>query len=51
MKYDDDMKRRLNRAEGQVRGVLKMMEEGKTAKMSLVSCLLCAVRSIKRSLL
>ncbi|THF77781.1 metal-sensitive transcriptional regulator [Cohnella fermenti] len=32
MKYDDDMKRRLRRAEGQVRGVLKMMEEGKNCK-------------------
>ncbi|MDF2815128.1 MAG: hypothetical protein K0Q81_1328 [Paenibacillus sp.] len=32
MKYDDDMKRRLRRAEGQVRGVLKMMEEQKNCK-------------------
>ncbi|WP_338556365.1 metal-sensitive transcriptional regulator [Paenibacillus sp. KS-LC4] len=43
MKYDDDMKRRLNRAEGQVRGVLKMMEEGKNCK-DVVSQL-SAVRS------
>ncbi|SFE22338.1 DNA-binding transcriptional regulator, FrmR family [Paenibacillus algorifonticola] len=43
MKYDDDMKRRLRRAEGQVRGVLKMMEEGKNCK-DVVSQL-SAVRS------
>lgn len=43
MKYDDDMKRRLSRAEGQVRGVLKMMEEGKNCK-DVVSQL-SAVRS------
>lgn len=30
--YDDDVKRRLRRVEGQVRGVLKMMEEGKNCK-------------------
>lgn len=32
MKYDDDVKKRLRRIEGQVRGVLKMMEEGKHCK-------------------
>lgn len=32
MKYDDDMKKRLRRIEGQARGVLKMMEEGKHCK-------------------
>jgi len=43
MKYDDDMKRRLNRVEGQVRGVLRMMEEQKNCK-DVVSQL-SAVRS------
>lgn len=32
MKFDDDVKKRLKRIEGQVRGVLKMMEEGETCK-------------------
>lgn len=32
MQYDDDVKRRLRRIEGQVRGVLRMMEEGKNCK-------------------
>jgi DNA-binding FrmR family transcriptional regulator len=32
MKYDDDVKRRLKRIEGQVRGVLNMMEENKDCK-------------------
>ncbi len=30
--YDDDVKRRLKRIEGQIRGVLKMMEENKDCK-------------------
>jgi DNA-binding FrmR family transcriptional regulator len=30
--YGDDVKRRLRRIEGQVRGVLKMMEEQKNCK-------------------
>ncbi|GED60519.1 metal-sensitive transcriptional regulator [Brevibacillus formosus] len=30
--YSDDIKRRLKRIEGQVRGVLKMMEEQKNCK-------------------
>ena len=29
MEYNQDMKNRLKRIEGQVRGVLRMMEEGK----------------------
>lgn len=41
--YDDDVKRRLRRVEGQVRGVLKMMEEEKSCK-DVVSQL-SAVRS------
>ncbi|MFD0673241.1 metal-sensitive transcriptional regulator [Cohnella sp. GCM10027633] len=32
MKYDADVKKRLKRIEGQVRGVLKMMEEEKHCK-------------------
>jgi DNA-binding FrmR family transcriptional regulator len=32
MIYDDDVKRRLKRLEGQARGVLNMMEEGKDCK-------------------
>ncbi|NHN34484.1 metal-sensitive transcriptional regulator [Paenibacillus agricola] len=32
MKYDDDVKRRLKRMEGQIRGVLKMMEEDQDCK-------------------
>ncbi len=43
MKYDDDMKRRLRRVEGQVRGILKMMEEQKNCKE--VVSQLSAVRS------
>ena len=43
MKYDEDVKRRLRRVEGQVRGVLKMMEEEKNCK-DVVSQL-SAVRS------
>ncbi|MEW9698358.1 metal-sensitive transcriptional regulator [Paenibacillus sp. SI8] len=30
--YNDDMKKRLRRIEGQVRGVLRLMEEEKTCK-------------------
>jgi DNA-binding FrmR family transcriptional regulator len=32
MKYDEDVKKRLRRVEGQVRGVLNMMEEEKNCK-------------------
>lgn len=32
MNYDEKAVRRLRRVEGQVRGVLKMMEEGKNCK-------------------
>lgn len=32
MNYDDDVKKRLRRIEGQVRGVLHMMEEQKHCK-------------------
>ncbi|PLS15831.1 cytoplasmic protein [Bacillus sp. M6-12] len=32
MKYDDQMKNRVKRIEGQLRGILKMMEENKDCK-------------------
>lgn len=32
MEYNQDMKNRLKRIEGQVRGVLRMMEEGKDCR-------------------
>ncbi|SMO85548.1 metal-sensitive transcriptional regulator [Melghirimyces algeriensis] len=43
MDYNEDMKKRLRRVEGQVRGVLRMMEEEKNCK-DVVSQL-SAVRS------
>lgn len=43
MKYDEDVKRRLRRIEGQIRGVLKMMDEEESCK-DVVSQL-SAVRS------
>ena len=41
--YDENVMRRLRRVEGQIRGVLKMMEEGKSCKE--VASQLSAVRS------
>lgn len=32
MKYDEDVKKRLKRMEGQIRGILKMMEEDQGCK-------------------
>lgn len=32
MEYDDQMKNRIKRMEGQIRGILKMMEEKKECK-------------------
>ncbi|MBY0123700.1 metal-sensitive transcriptional regulator [Bacillus sp. S/N-304-OC-R1] len=32
MNYNDQMKNRIKRIEGQLRGILKMMEEGKDCK-------------------
>lgn len=43
MEYDDNVIRRLKRMEGQVRGVLNMMEEGKHCKDVVAQ--LSAVRS------
>ncbi|MEC0239651.1 metal-sensitive transcriptional regulator [Paenibacillus dokdonensis] len=43
MNYDDNVVRRLKRLEGQIRGVLNMMEEGKNCKDVVAQ--LSAVRS------
>jgi len=43
MNYDDNVVRRLKRLEGQIRGVLGMMEEGKDCKDVIAQ--LSAVRS------
>lgn len=43
MKFDDDVKKRLKRIEGQVRGVLKMMEDEESCKNVVNQ--LAAVRS------
>lgn len=43
MNYNDDVKKRLRRVEGQIRGVLRMMEEEKDCKE--VVSQLSAVRS------
>lgn len=43
MKYDDNVKKRLKRIEGQVRGILNMMEDQKHCKEVVAQ--LSAVRS------
>lgn len=43
MQYDEDVKKRLKRVEGQIRGVLKMMEEKQPCKDVVAQ--LSAVRS------
>lgn len=43
MEYNDQMKNRIKRMEGQLRGILKMMEEGKDCRE--VTTQLSAVRS------
>ncbi|RHW41702.1 metal-sensitive transcriptional regulator [Neobacillus notoginsengisoli] len=43
MNYDDQMKNRVKRMEGQLRGILKMMEEDKNCKDVITQ--LSAVRS------
>ncbi|MET3695784.1 DNA-binding FrmR family transcriptional regulator [Bacillus oleivorans] len=43
MEYTDQMKNRVKRIEGQLRGILKMMEEGKDCKEVIMQ--LSAVRS------
>lgn len=41
--YDDNVKNRMKRMEGQLRGILKMMDEGKDCKAVITQ--LSAVRS------
>lgn len=41
--YDDKLKNRIKRLEGQLRGIMKMMEEGKDCKSVITQ--LSAVRS------
>lgn len=41
--YDDKLKNRIKRLEGQLRGIMKMMEEGKNCKSVITQ--LSAVRS------
>lgn len=43
MHYDDKVKSRLKRIEGQIRGILKMMDEGRDCKEVITQ--LSAVRS------
>ncbi|WP_246943733.1 metal-sensitive transcriptional regulator [Bacillus pinisoli] len=43
MEYNDQVKNRVKRMEGQLRGILKMMEEGKDCKEVITQ--LSAVRS------
>ena len=43
MEYNDKMKNRVKRMEGQLRGILKMMEDGKDCKEVITQ--LSAVRS------
>jgi DNA-binding FrmR family transcriptional regulator len=43
MEYNEQMKNRVKRMEGQLRGILKMMEEGKDCKEVITQ--LSAVRS------
>lgn len=49
MIYDDNVKKRLRRIEGQVRGVLRMMEEDKDCK-DVVSQLSAIRSAVDRSL-
>lgn len=50
MLYDDDVKKRLKRIEGQVRGVLRMMEEDKSCK-EVVSQLSAVRSAVDRSIM
>ncbi|SFS69242.1 metal-sensitive transcriptional regulator [Marininema halotolerans] len=49
MEYNDDVKKRLRRIEGQVRGVLRMIEEEKDCK-DVVSQLSAIRSAVDRSL-
>ena len=43
MEYDDQLKNRIKRVEGQVRGILKMMDEGKECKELVSQCQLFVI--------
>lgn len=49
MKYDDKIKNRLKRIEGQIRGIIKMMEEEKECK-DIVSQMTAARTAIDRAI-
>ncbi|MCM2591466.1 metal-sensitive transcriptional regulator [Rossellomorea marisflavi] len=49
MNYDTQMKNRVKRLEGQLRGVLRMMEEGKDCK-EVITQLSAARSAIERSI-
>lgn len=49
MNYDDQMKNRVKRIEGQLRGILKMMEENKDCK-EVVTQLSAARTAIDRTI-
>ncbi|MBP1970469.1 DNA-binding FrmR family transcriptional regulator [Virgibacillus natechei] len=48
MEYDEKVMNRMKRAEGQVKGVLKMMEEGKDCK-DVISQLSAAKNALDRT--
>lgn len=49
MNYDDQMKNRVKRIEGQLRGILRMMEEGKDCK-DVITQLSAARTAIDRTI-
>jgi len=49
MEYTNEMKNRIKRIEGQVRGILKMMEEGKDCK-ELVTQMSAARNALDRTI-
>ncbi|AST93198.1 metal-sensitive transcriptional regulator [Sutcliffiella cohnii] len=49
MEYNDKIKNRLKRAEGQIRGVLHMMEQGKDCR-DVISQLTAAQTAIDRAI-
>lgn len=49
MQYDDKVKNRLKRVEGQIKGILRMMEEGKDCK-EVITQLSASRTAIDRSI-
>ena len=49
MEYDDKVKNRLKRVEGQIKGILRMMEEGKDCK-EVITQLSASRTAIDRSI-